>query len=128
MNCTHVALQVREIVKTIRFYSRYCNMRVIHDRTDEFRVVWLGWGDPPHRFAIVLLEKPYDTHQPAPLQHIGIAVERRQDVDDIAARAQADGLDVPWPPVDAGPFAGYFCGLHDPDGNVVEFSHGQPLG
>ncbi|MCZ6873564.1 MAG: VOC family protein, partial [bacterium] len=23
---------------------------------------------------------------------------------------------------------GYYCGVRDPDGNMVEFSYGQPLG
>lgn len=128
MKCTHIALQVRDLERSIAFYQRYCGLRVIHDRTDDFRVVWIGWGEQPPRFALVLLEKLYDTHAPAPLQHIGIATDTRAEVDEVAARAAADGLDVPWPPRDAGPFAGYFCGFRDPDGNMVEFSHGQPLG
>jgi hypothetical protein len=32
------------------------------------------------------------------------------------------------PPQDAGPIVGYFCIVRDPDGNWVEFSHGQSLG
>ena len=31
-------------------------------------------------------------------------------------------------PKDAGPVVGYFCMVHDPDGNWVEFSFGQGLG
>ena len=128
MKCTHLALQVCNIARSIAFYERYCRMQIIHDRTDDFRVVWMGWGEQPPRFALVLLDKSYERNEPPPLQHIGIAVDRREDVDAVAALARADGLDVPWPPVDAGPIVGYFCGFHDPDGNVVEFSHGQPLG
>ena len=30
-------------------------------------------------------------------------------------------------PVYAGPIVGYFCILRDPDGNLVEFCHGQPV-
>ena len=128
MKCTHVALQVRDIEGSIAFYRRYCGMCVVQDRTDDFRVVWLGWGEQPPKFALVLLEKAYERNEPPPLQHIGMAVERREEVDAVAERARADGLEVEWPPVDAGPIVGYFCGFRDPDGNVVEFSHGQPLG
>lgn len=128
MKCTHVALQVRDVAASIAFYERYCGMRVIHDRTDDFRVAWLGWGAAPHRFAIVLLQKPYERNQPPELQHLGFAVERREEVDAVAQRALADGREVAWPPRDAGPVVGYFCGLADPDGNMIEFSHGQPLG
>ncbi len=128
MKCTHIALQVRDIDRSIAFYERYCGMQIIHDRTDDFRVTWLGWGEDPPRFALVLLHKPYETNQQPPLQHIGIATDTRDQVDAVARRARNDGLGAAWDPVDAGPIVGYYCGLADPDGNMVEFSHGQPLG
>ena len=128
MKCTHIALQVREIEQSIAFYERYCEMRIVHDRTDDFRVVWLGFGESPPKFVIVLLDAPYERNEQPAWQHIGIAVERREQVDQIAARAEADGLAVSWPPRDAGPIVGYYCGLADPDGNLVEFSHGQQIG
>jgi catechol 2,3-dioxygenase-like lactoylglutathione lyase family enzyme len=128
MKCTHVALQVKDVERSIAFYGRYCGLRVIHDRTDDFRVVWLGWGEQPPRFALVLLETPYAANEPPAYQHLGLATESRAEVDAVAERALAAGLDVPWPPRDGGPVVGYFCGLRDPDGNMVEFSHGQPLG
>lgn len=128
MQCTHVALQVRDIEASIKFYERYCGMRIVHDRTDDFRVVWIGWGEDPPRFVLVLLDKPYKQNVPPPLQHLGFAVDSRAEVDAVYARAEADGAPAPWPPVDAGPVVGYYCGLHDPDGNLVELSHGQRLG
>jgi len=128
MKCTHIALQVRDIDRTIAFYERYCGMRVIHERKNAFRVVWLGWGEDPPRFALVLLGKDYEENRPPEYQHIGLAVDSRAEVDEIAARASGDGLEVIWPPQDAGPIVGYFCGLHDPDGNMIEFSYGQRLG
>jgi len=128
MKCTHVALQVRDVERSVAFYRRYCGMRVVHDRTDEFRVAWLGWGEDPPRFVIVLLGKPYDMNRQPEFQHIGMAAESREEIDAIAARAGADGLTVVWPPRDAGPIVGYFCGFHDPDGNMVEFSYGQRIG
>lgn len=128
MKCTHVALQVRDIEKSIAFYARYAGLKVVHDRTDDIRVVWLGWGEDPPRFAFVLLHKPYDQNRQPEWQHIGLAVDSRAEVDAIYARAAADGVPTPWPPKDAGPIVGYYCGLADPDGNLIEFSHGQRLG
>jgi catechol 2,3-dioxygenase-like lactoylglutathione lyase family enzyme len=128
MKCTHVALQVRDVEQSIAFYQRYCNMRIVHDRTDEFRVVWLGWGEDPPRFVIVLLAQDYGVNRQPPFQHLGMALPRREEVDEIARRAAADGYPVAWPPRDGGPVVGYFCGLIDPDGNTIEFSHGQRLG
>jgi catechol 2,3-dioxygenase-like lactoylglutathione lyase family enzyme len=129
MKCTHVALQVRAIEASIRFYERYCEMRPVHDRTeDNVRVVWLGWGEDPPQFVIVLLERDYETNAQPPVQHIGMAVDSRAEVDAIHARAVEDGLSDLWPPIEAGPVVGYYCGLRDPDGNRVEFSYGQRLG
>lgn len=128
MKCTHVALQVRDCEKSIAFYGRYCGMEIVHERRDETRVVWLGWGEDPPKFVIVLIERPYERNDQPAIQHLGMAVDTREEVDDLHARAQADGLRDLWPPVDGGPIVGYYCGLLDPDGNRVEFSYGQRLG
>lgn len=128
MKCTHVALQVRNIEQSIAFYEKYCGMRVVHDRTDAFRVVWMGWGEQPPKFVIVLLESPYELNRQPPYQHLGIAVAHRDDVDAVHARAVSDGITPLWPPADGGLVVGYFCGVADPDGNMVEFSYGQKVG
>ena len=131
MKCTHIALQVRDPEKSVAFYERYCNMQVVHQRDRQSstgRVVWLGWGEDPPKFVIVLLQEEYDTNQQPPWQHIGMAVDSRGEVDEIYNRALADGLTDLWTPTDAGPIVGYYCGLPDPDGNRVEFSFGQRSG
>ncbi len=129
MKCTHIGLQVRDVDASIGFYERYCEMKVIHRRVeDETPVVWLGWGEDPPRFVIVLITEPYERNVQPPWQHIGMAVDDRKEVDEIYARAESDGLQGLWSPVDAGPIVGYFCGLPDPDGNMVEISYGQRIG
>ena len=129
MKCTHVALQVRDAERSIAFYRRYCGMQVVHERTDGGqRVVWLGWGEDPPRFVIVLIEGDYDQNVQPPFQHIGMAVESRDAIDAIYAKGKTDGLTNLWPPIAAGPIVGYYCGLPDPDGNMVEFSFGQRIG
>jgi len=130
MKCTHIALQVRDIERSIEFYRRYCGLCIVHDRRGDGveRVVWMSWGEDPPRFVIVLLAEAYERNVQPPSQHIGMAVDSRAEVDAIFAQAQADGLQDLWPPIDAGPIVGYYCGLPDPDGNRVEFSHGQRIG
>lgn len=131
MKCTHIALQVRDPERSVAFYERYCNMQVVHQRDRESttgQVVWLGWGEDPPKFVIVLLEEDYDANQQPPWQHIGMAVDSRGEVDEIYNRALADGLTDLWSPTDAGPIVGYYCALPDPDGNMVEFSFGQRIG
>lgn len=104
-------------------------MQTVHDRdSNGTRVAWLGWGEDPPRFVIVLIEKDYAENRQPEFQHIGMAVESRAEVDAIFAAAQAAGIDGLWPPVDAGAIVGYYCGVPDPDGNLVEFSYGQRIG
>lgn len=129
MQCTHIALQVKDTRRSIDFYARFCGMKVVHERRDGNKhVVWLGWGEDPPKFVIVLLQEDYERNEQPPWQHIGMSVGSREEVDAVFARAEADGVANLWPPVDAGPIVGYYCGVPDPDGNMVEFSFGQRIG
>ena len=58
------------------------------------------------------------------MDHLGIYVEGRGDVDEIAARAKQEGILIEGPTY-AGPVVGYYCMIQDPDGNLVEFSCDQ---
>ena len=51
----------------------------------------------------------------------------RDAVDAMAEKARAAGYLV-WEPRQEPYPVGYYCGVRDPDGNMVEFSYGQPLG
>ena len=54
-------------------------------------------------------------------------MESREAVDAVAKRAEQEGCLV-WPPRQEPYPVGYYCGVRDPDGKMVEFSYGQPLG
>ncbi|HEX6102541.1 MAG TPA: VOC family protein, partial [Alphaproteobacteria bacterium] len=104
-------------------------LSIVHDRTDRgTRVIWLAESDREHEFIIVLMPGGRG-RQPAEgdYSHLGFALPSRAAVDAIAARAEAEGRllgppkQEPWP-------VGYYCGVVDPDGTMVEFSYGQPLG
>ncbi|WP_428261887.1 VOC family protein [Haliangium sp.] len=126
---THVALHVRDLDACVEFYRRYCALKVVHERDDgDSRVVWLAEPGREQRFIFVLLSggpgRNQDEHD---YGHLGFAVQSRAAVDEIAARAAAEGC-LEWPPHEE-PFpVGYYCGVRDPDGIFVEFSYGQPLG
>ena len=131
--CTHVALFCRDIEASAAFYSRHVGLHEVHRRTDDSTtVVWMGEGperdsDPRSvAFVIVLLGIKPPAGEGA-VAHLGYAVASRDEVDSAAERGRAEGLDVQGP-VEAGPIVGYYCLLRDPDGNWVEFSHGQALG
>jgi hypothetical protein len=62
----------------------------------------------------------------APFAHLGVELPERGDVDEIAARGRDAGC-LAGEPMELPPPVGYICSLRDPDGNVVEFSHGQQV-
>ena len=129
-NLTHIALHVRDFDASVDFYRRYCAMVEVHRREDAAggRVVWLAEPGREHEFIFVLISGgPERLARLRDFSHYGFALESREAVDAIAARAEAAGVLV-WPPREEPYPVGYYCGLGDPDGNVVEFSHGQPLG
>lgn len=128
---THIAFQVTDIQRTIDFYASYTRMRLVHERPDPqrgSRVVWLREQEALGSMTIVLFQKddPASSAPPSSLNHLGFAVESRAAVDTIARRAAEERILV-LPPSDYGGVVGYICEISDPDGTVIEFSHGQRL-
>ncbi len=125
---THVALFVRDPARTIDFYQRFAGLHLVHDRTDDgTRVVWLSEQREDPEFVIVAITAtPAAAGVPPHMAHFGYDVSSRGAVDEIAARAAQEGL-LEQPATDAGAIVGYMCIVRDPDGNLVEFSHGQPI-
>lgn len=123
---THIALQVGDLDASVVFYEEFCGMHLSHQRMDEaMRVAWIAEPSHDDDFVFVLIERAGRRPQAEDdFGHLGFALESREAVDEIAARA---GPRLAWPPRDH-PFpTGYLCGVRDPDGNIVEFSYGQPL-
>ncbi|RME45301.1 MAG: VOC family protein [Deltaproteobacteria bacterium] len=126
---THLALHVPDLEASIRFYASYCGLRIVHDRgSEEGRVVWMAEAGREDHFVLVLVPGGEEHRQGEhDYGHIGFAVESRSAVDRIARQAQAEGI-LAWPPAEGPDPVGYFCGVRAPDGGIVEFSYGQPLG
>lgn len=128
---THIALHVRDLEACVAFYRTYCDMRVTRDRpTDEAgnHVVWMAKPGQEHAFVFVLIPGgPGRDQSSADFSHFGFALESREAVDAIAERGRKAGC-LAWEPRREPYPVGYYCGLRDPDGNIVEFSYGQPLG
>jgi catechol 2,3-dioxygenase-like lactoylglutathione lyase family enzyme len=125
---THVALFVADVGRTVAFYRRFVGLHVVHERVDDgVSVVWLSEQAEEPQFVIVAIGlPPGEPTLPPHMAHFGYDVPSRATVDALAARARAEGV-LMQGPTDAGPIVGYFCLLRDPDGNLVEFSHGQPI-
>jgi catechol 2,3-dioxygenase-like lactoylglutathione lyase family enzyme len=128
---THFALQVPDLVDAVAFYRDYCGMGIVHERTSEDsgdRVVWLSEPGKEHDMVLVLFAgSAREAQKPRDYSHFGFAMASKGEVDAIAERARSDGR-LAWEPTDEPYPVGYYCGVTDPGGNVVEFSYGQPLG
>ncbi|AMO67594.1 putative ring-cleaving dioxygenase [gamma proteobacterium BDW918] len=127
---THLALHVRDIEACIAFYQDYAGLKLIHQRDNKAggEVVWLAEAGREQEFILVLLPGgPGRNQLDSDFSHLGFALPSRAAVDVIAARGKQDGI-LAWATREEPYPVGYYCGLRDPDGNFVEFSHGQPLG
>ena len=126
---THLALHVRDLDACIAFYREFCGMRVIHERSKgEMRVVWLAEPGREKDFIFVMVPGGKRRDQAdGDYSHFGFALESRAAVDRIAEKARAAGY-LAWEAREEPYPVGYYCGVRDPDGNMVEFSYGQPLG
>ena len=126
---THLAFHVRDLDASMAFYREYCGMQLVHEHvTDGRRVVWLAEPGREQEFIFVLV--PGGRGKPpaaTDYSHLGFALESQAAVDAIADRARVAGSLV-WEPRQEPYPVGYYCGISDPDGNMVEFSYGQPLG
>jgi catechol 2,3-dioxygenase-like lactoylglutathione lyase family enzyme len=137
---THLALHVHSLEATIAFYARYANLRVIDRHSDAsstgMSVAWLSDRFPDDELTFVMvLQEGIPHHVPGakpqqplgPISHLGFALASREEVDAVAVEAKKEGL-LKFGPAFLNPYAGYLCIVSDPDGHMVEFSHGQALG
>jgi lactoylglutathione lyase len=137
---THVALPCSNLDRTIGFYTSVTPLVVVARNEDENgRGAWLSNPEQSRDpFVLVVAEFPpeeagdvgREAGRPVPIltpfAHIGIEVPERADVDRIADKGRELGC-LRWEPRQMPEHIGYICALEDPDGNVVEFSHGQKV-
>ncbi len=126
---THLALHVPDLDACIAFYTRFCGMRVFHERPGKgSRIVWMAEPGKEREFIFVIMPGGMDRSLAEnDYSHFGFAMASREEVDAVAELARTDGCLI-WEPRDEPYPVGYYCGVRDPAGNYVEFSYGQPLG
>lgn len=123
---THITITVSDIDRSIDFYTTFCGLSVVRDRRLEGGgTVWLGPETPSDKkppFLLVLGQGEVTSR----MDHLGFQCELREQVDEMAERGRQLGILVE-PPTYLGSVVGYFTILSDPDGHLVEFTHGQPI-
>jgi lactoylglutathione lyase len=131
---THLSLRVTDLERSIEWYERYTPLRTLRRFSDQYGVgAWLAdRGDSACPFTLALSwfdpeKDPFGYAPPTvlgPFAHIGFEVPTREEVEALAAMAAEEGI-LTYPVTDMPPPIGTICFVEDPDGNTVEFSHGQ---
>ncbi len=131
---THTALRVSDIEATIAWYLEFTPLELLDRREDDNGYgAWLGHSDSgefPFILVIAQFHEHRDPFAPAPIatnapfNHMGIEMPDRAGVDEAARKGEAAGCLV-MPATQMPDPIGYICMLHDPDGNMVEFSFDQ---
>ena len=131
---THIALRVKDIDATIDWYTSYTPLELLDRRQDDDGFgAWLGMSDAADRPFLLVVAQFLEGHDPfsptpnavlAPFAHLGMEMTSKDQVDDMAARAENDGC-LAMPATQMPAPIGYICMLRDPDGNTVEYSWDQ---
>jgi catechol 2,3-dioxygenase-like lactoylglutathione lyase family enzyme len=125
---THIALPVTDVERSMKFYSTYAGMQVVHRRIDAeagVAVVWLS--DRTRPFVIVLIQTSSVDSVLSPLAHLGVGCKSREFMDVLCEKAKQEGV-LLQEPKDSGYPVGYWAFLQDPDGHTLELSYGQEIG
>ncbi len=122
----HTMLRVKDIDKSIAFYTEVMGMSVFRRRDNEggkYTVAFLGYGDEASDPAI---ELTYNWGQDDGYElgtgfgHVAIGVP---DIYGICAKVEAFGMEVPRPPgplKHSGPNGPVIAFIRDPDGYSIE--------
>ena len=121
----HTMLRVRDLDKSIDFYTRHLGMEVLRNRDfpdGKFTLVFLGYGDEEDNTVI---ELPHNWGQTEAYEHgsafghLAIAVP---DIYKTCAELGAAGIPIPRPPgpMKFGGSPGVMAFIDDPDGYKIE--------
>lgn len=123
MRLLHTMIRVRDLDKSIDFYSRLLGMRLLR-RTDypegEFTLAFVGYGDEATNSVIELThnwgrEQPYQLGDA--FGHLAIGVP---DIHAACDRLAKEGVKIPRPPGPMKHGATVIAFVEDPDGYKIE--------
>ena len=126
---THIALQCRNIQKTMDFYKKYCGMKIVPRNSSKSNqaAYWLVDSTRQKSLVLVLFEGHiFYKQNEKDYTHLGFSMSTKHAVLNLSKQAEEEGL-LAWPPTQEEEPLGFFCGIKDPDGRVVEFSYGQTI-
>ena len=122
MGLRHVALNVRDVHRSLQFYSEVLGMK-LEWMPDEQNIYLTSGQD-----NLALHQLP-EGSEPGPVQtvhHIGFVVRRPEDVDEWAGRVRAHGIPLAAEPKTHRDGARSFY-FRDPDGLLIQLIYHPPI-
>jgi lactoylglutathione lyase len=119
----HTMIRVRDLDKSIDFYTRHLGMKVLRKKdypTGEFTLAFVGYGDEKNNAVIELThnwgqEEPYDLGDA--FGHLAIGVP---DIYATCADLEKEGVNIPRPPGPMKHGGSEIAFIEDPDGYKIE--------
>ena len=118
----HVALNVRDVQKSIEFYSKVLGMK-LEWMPDEDNAYLTSGQD---NLALHKLPPGVEPGRIQTIHHIGFVVRRPEDVDRWAEQIRRHGLDLVQEPKTHRDGARSFY-FHDPDGLLIQLIYHPPI-
>lgn len=119
----HTMIRVKDLDKTIDFYSRHLGMKVLRKKDypeGKFTNTFMGYGDEDSN---TVLELTYNWDQEEPYSHgsgfghLAVAVP---DIYGACEKMKADGVSIPRPPGPMKHGTTVIAFIEDPDGYKIE--------
>jgi lactoylglutathione lyase len=119
----HTMIRVKDVEKSIDFYSRHLGMKVLRRKdypSGEFTNVFMGYGDEDSNTVLELTynwgqEQPY-THGSG-FGHLAVGVP---DIYGTCEKMKAEGVSIPRPPGPMKHGTTVIAFIEDPDGYKIE--------
>ena len=125
----HTMLRVRDLKKSLDFYTRLLGMKLLRQKdypSGEFTLVFVGYGDEASDAVIELTHnwgqtEPYDLG--TGFGHVAIGVP---DIHATCDRLAAEGVNIPRPPGPMKHGGSVIAFIEDPDGYKIELIEKKP--
>jgi catechol 2,3-dioxygenase-like lactoylglutathione lyase family enzyme len=110
---THIAIAVKDLDQTLKFYQKVFEVKVMYHRGDFLQVTTPGAND-----IIVFEKKKADFGKTGGIAHFGFRLRDAKDIDEMATRIKSAGGII----IDKGEFVPGepYIFFKDPDGYEVE--------
>lgn len=124
---SHLCLPVTKLDKSVSFWQKWGGLNLVETYEFDDQANTARLADDRGGFVLVLAETSTQRARLGGRAHLAVTCPTKEDVDERAASARAEGVMVGGPK-EGGPGIGYHAFFVDPDGHQLEVAFGQEVG